>query len=148
MSRKIIKNYNRLLAFLLSILGVGSTATFTACGPVGGGCEYGTPHADFKISGVVIDEQNQKIQGIKVVMQYDSVYTDTDGKYKISVQEFPTDQTFPISFIDIDGDKNGKLQELDTMVEFKNPEFNNGSGSWYDGETSKEFNISMKNEKE
>ncbi len=146
MSHKLIKGYNKFIAFLLSILGLGSSATFTACDIVTGGCEYGTPHANFKISGTVTNESGETVNGVKVLMMYDSTYTDANGDYDIVAEDFPTDQTFPIQFIDIDGDDNGKLQTLDTTVVFVDPEFKNGDKHWYEGETLKTFDVTMKEE--
>jgi len=144
MSHKIIKGYNKVIAFLLSILGIGSSVTFTACDVVNGGCEYGTPHADFKITGTVTNESGGTVNGVKVLMMYDSTYTDANGDYTIVAEDFPDDQTFPIQFIDIDGDDNGKLQTLDTTVVFVDPEFENGDNHWYSGETATEFDVTLK----
>ena len=69
--------------------------------------------ADFKITGTVTNESGGTVNGVKVLMMYDSTYTDANGDYSITTEDIPTDQTFPIQFIDIDGDDNGKLQTLD-----------------------------------
>ncbi len=145
MSRKILKGYNRLISLLLSILGIGTTATYTACDIIPGGCEYGTPFADFKINGTVTNESGQSVPGIKILMMYDSTYTDSNGKYNLVTESFPTDQNFPIQFIDVDGESNGKLQTVDTAVVFVDPDFKGGK-DWYEGETSKTFDITMKEE--
>ena len=142
MKLKIAKTYNRFIAFLLWLLGIGSTAALNGCI---GGYEYGSPHADFKINGMVTNQDNEKIPGIKVKVDYDSTYTDSDGKYNISVEAFPKDQNFYIQFSDIDGGENGNYQTLDTVVVFVDPEFKNGEG-WYEGETSKEFDVKLKAE--
>ncbi len=51
--------------------------------------------------------------------------------------------TFNIQYRDEDGAANGEYNDLDTIIEFKNPQFVNGDGSWYAGETSKEFDIKL-----
>ncbi len=146
MSKKVIKNYNKLIAFLLTILGIGTSATFSACDD-DVVCEYGTPYADFKISGTVTNAQKENIPGVKVLLNdYDSTLTDSNGTYSFTTQTFPAETLFPIKFIDIDGDENGNLQPIDTTVVFEDPEFEGQSGSWYQGETSKVFNIEMKEE--
>ena len=146
MRLKIAKGYNRFIAFLLWLLGIGSAATLNSCDiNAGGGFEYGTPHADFKINGIVSNQENTKIPGIKVKVEYDSTYTDSNGEYNISIEAFPTDQNFSVQFSDVDGDENGNYQTLDTTVVFINPEFENGDG-WYEGETSEEFDVQLKAE--
>ncbi len=153
MGKRVIKGYNRLIAFLLSVLGIGSSATFSGCGD-NYTCEYGTPRADFKVSGVVTDGEDKAVEGIKVVMHRaegydkDSTYTDENGNYNVGVGSFPQSQTFSMQFVDVDGSDNKTLQQLDTAIVFTNPEFKNGDGNWYEGETSQELNISMKDGQE
>ena len=77
-------------------------------------------------------------------MKYDTVFTDNDGKYEVTDKfAFPTDQTYTIQFQDIDNELNGSFVDRDTLVEFKNPEFSHGNGHWYEGETTKEFDIKL-----
>lgn len=147
MKRIILKNYNRILSIFLSLLGVGGTFSFTSCDGSTPGCEYGTPHATFKIYGKITSKNRVEIPNIKVKMRYDSTYTDENGAYVISASEFPTDQNFSIRFEDIDGSENGNYQPKDSIVEFKDPKFENGDGSWNSGETSKEVNIELEENK-
>ncbi|MDD4500573.1 MAG: radical SAM-associated putative lipoprotein [Bacteroidales bacterium] len=137
MKIKILKTFNILIAGLLAILGFA-----TACVPA---AEYGTPSAKFIVNGnVKSSETDQPIKNIRVSMQGDTTYTDANGAYQV-IDEwgFPTDQTYNIEFQDIDGNANGVFSDLDTIVEFKNPEFSDGDGSWYRGETSKEFDVKL-----
>ena len=74
----------------------------------------------------------------------DSVMTDINGNYQVTDKYgFPKDQTYDIKFKDIDNAQNGQFENLDTIVEFKDPIFKNGDGDWYRGETEKEFNIKL-----
>lgn len=144
MRKKVRIGYKKLFSFILSMLGIG--ATFSACewnAPM----EYGTPHARFKVNGKVTDKMNKEIQGVKVIMQYDTVYTNNLGNYEINTSDFPSSKNFPISFEDVDGSTNGLYVKMDTIVAFVDPEFINGDGHWYSGETSEEFNIQLKEEK-
>jgi putative lipoprotein (rSAM/lipoprotein system) len=86
----------------------------------------------------------RKRSGIQVIMKNDTSFTDNEGKYEV-VDEgaFPTNQTYTIQFRDIDNELNGSFIDRDTLVEFKNPEFSHGNGHWYEGETTKEFNIKL-----
>ncbi len=143
MSKKFLKNYNKILAYTLAILGIGSATTFSGC-MYGSPAEYGTPIATYKIIGSVTDKAHTKVKGIRVALRGDTTFTDANGKYNVQTEDFPGDQTFQISFEDIDGDANGDLQSVDTTVAFVVPEFENGDGSWNRGETSTEFNIKLK----
>ena len=106
---------------------------------------HGTPVATFKVNGDVKSESTSNvIPNIRVVMGYDTTYTDESGNYQISNEEFPENQTFLLEFKDIDGESNGEFQPLDTIVEFIDPEFSGGTGSWDNGETEKEVNVNLK----
>ena len=143
MNHRLLINYNKLLKYLLAILGIGGACTFSGC-LYGSPVEYGSPHATYKVTGKVTSEQNIKIPNIQVIMEYDTSYTDNDGNYFVWAEEFPGDQDFNIKFIDVDGEANGIFQPKDTTVNFINPEFIDGDGAWYNGETSKEMNVRLK----
>jgi len=149
MKRKILKRYNRIISVLLSLLGIGGAFTFSGCEGGGNtpGAEYGTPHATFKIYGKVTSEDSAEIPNIKVVMPFDSTYTDEKGNYNLEVVAFPMDQDFSVRFKDIDGSTNGSYQLKDTIVSFEDPQFVNGNGSWNAGETSKKVDIKLKEDK-
>lgn len=133
-----LKLYNVIILGLLSLIGIT-----TSCEKLKPRVEYGTPHANFIVNGKIESAiSNTPINNIKVLIRSDSSLTDIDGNYHLSIQEFPTDQTFQIKITDIDGALNGEYQDLDTIVEFKTPTFINGDG-WYSGETTKEFDIKM-----
>lgn len=136
-----LKSYSVLLAGLISLLGFT-----TACNISDPKDEYGTPSAKFIVNGQVTDSAtNQAIPNIRVVMQGDTVETDGHGLYTVSdPYGFPTDETYTIKFQDIDGTANGEYAPLDSIVEFKDPQFTDGDGHWYKGETSKEVNIKLK----
>lgn len=107
---------------------------------------YGTPSADFKVIGNVTNESNIPLEGIRVVMFPDSTLTDANGNYEVSVREFPIDQTFYLNFEDIDGATNGSYLQKDSIVNFVDNEYQNGSGFWYSGEVSKTVDIKLKEE--
>ena len=133
----LLKISNSVLSSLLFILGFSTSCIFF-------GAEYGTPNADFVIKGTVTSEDtNQPVPQIKVKIEYDSVYTNQNGKYEIIHNAFPESQDILIQFIDTDGEANGGLfQQLDSIVEFTNPKFK-GSKHWYEGKTEKEVDISL-----
>jgi putative lipoprotein (rSAM/lipoprotein system) len=144
MKCKILTNYNYVIAFLLSLLGVGGACTMGGCEYGSPAEEYGTPTATFKVTGTVASESNVKIPNIRVVMQFDTAYTDAQGKYNVEVMEFPTDQSFLVKYEDADGTANGSFQSKDSTVVFQNPHFVNGDGHWNQGETSKVVDVKLK----
>jgi putative lipoprotein (rSAM/lipoprotein system) len=143
MKRNILKKYNYLIAFLISLIGVGSAFSLSGC-EYGTPLEYGTPTATFKVSGTVSAEDNTKISNIRVVMESDTTFTDILGAYNVQVATYPDDQDLLVKFDDIDGISNGLYQSEDTIASFDNPKFIRGDGSWYKGEVSKEINIKLK----
>jgi len=139
---KWLKAYNVIIGVILGALGF----TVSSCGTDYGTplAEYGTPSADFIVQGKVTDNQtNQPIKDIQVKMGWNKVFTNANGKYEISIGDFPKNQIFPISFQDIDGDLNGSYMDLDTIVEFKDSKFTGGDKNWYKGKTTKEFDIQL-----
>lgn len=153
---KCLKSYNAIIAFLISFFGFASS-----CNPLGGtNAMYGTPSANFIVNGKIKSKaDNMPIPGIKVqlskeytsvdqnfVYPLDSVFSSSaGGTYKVTAKDqFPEDQTFNVSFTDVDGALNGEFEPLDTAVVFRNPKFSNGSGSWYQGETEVEFDVKLR----
>jgi putative lipoprotein (rSAM/lipoprotein system) len=139
---------NALISGCLTLLGF-------SCDLVNPRMEYGTPNAKFIINGTVTSEETEDpVKNIRVVIKRDTThsnnwvpdttFTDKDGKYKYTDEgAFPVDQTYSIQFQDIDNLTNGYFENMDTTVEFKNPEFSHGNGHWYEGETNKEFDIQL-----
>jgi len=143
MKIKFLKNYNRLLAFLLSFLGFAGVCATGCCEY--GTMEYGTPNATFKVHGTVKSEENVPVSRIRVVMRDDTSFSDYQGEYEVQYHAycFEYEQGFTLEFDDIDGIENGRYSPLDTVVTFTDPQFEGGDDSWYDGETSKELNINL-----
>lgn len=136
----LLKFYNVILVGLLSALGYAS-CTKPGPDPV---AEYGVPSAKYIINGTIQDrESNTPIKDIKVSINQQTVTADAQGKYEITENGSGADMTFNIQFTDEDGPANGEYNDLDTIIEFKNPQFENGDGGWYAGETSEEFDIKL-----
>ena len=105
--------------------------------------EYGMPYAEYIVKGKVKSQETSRvIENIKVSMDGDTVKTDSEGSYKL-VGEYAENNFFDIKFEDIDGAANGEYQNLDTVVQFENPEFTGGDGNWYEGETTTEFDVEL-----
>ena len=134
---KWFKTYNAMVYAILGALGFTTSSCTYA--------DYGTPSADYIVLGKVTDSQNnQPIKDILVKASWKAVSTNAEGKYEIVINDERTgSQIIPIQFRDIDGDLNGSYMDLDTIVEFKNPKFTGGDKKWYEGKTTKEFNIQL-----
>jgi putative lipoprotein (rSAM/lipoprotein system) len=145
MKRTLLKKHNTLISFLLSILGFGTACSIGSCEYGLPPVEYGSPYATFKVKGAVKSEAtSDNLHGIRVVMGYDTAFTDESGNYQVQNMEFPKDQVFLVEFTDIDGEVNGEYQPLDTIVEFVDPVYSGGSDGWDHGETEKEINVNLK----
>ncbi len=139
---KYYSAYNAIILSLLGILGLTSSCEKIGIDPV---AEYGVPSAKYIVNGNVTNStDNTPIKNIRVVMKGDTAFTDNSGNYNIvDNYGFPGNQKIDIEFADIDGATNGNFHNLDTVVEFKNPEYTNGDGNWYEGEASQELNIEL-----
>lgn len=134
--RRFLHNCNLLIAWFLSLFGV-ACSPFTA--------EYGTPEASFHTTGVVHSaDENIPIDHIRVIMGADTAYSNSTGTYKVEVRDFPTSQSFNLNFTDVDGPENGNFEPKDTLIEFNNPEFHDGNGHWFAGETEKVVNAGLR----
>lgn len=143
MKIKVLSVYSKILSFFLILLG------FSACDS--GGTEYGTPNAKFIVKGKVVDEKDNIIDGLKVALgrvesenkkttyYTDSINTDSNGAFKLSIEDFPSDQKFVIRYDNSDQEKSSILVRKIDTVRFEKPSFTNGSGNWYAGEVTKDL---------
>lgn len=147
---KLLTRYNAFIAAVMALLGFS-----TACDRFPR-MEYGTPHASFKVKGKVTSaESNNPVSNLKISiqtdslsMQLDSAYSDSNGNYEVTDEfGFPISHSYLIHFRDVDGTANGEFQNLDTVVEFKDPVYTGGDKHWDNGETTKEFNVVLKPKK-
>jgi putative lipoprotein (rSAM/lipoprotein system) len=142
--RKILlPKYSFFLSLILGIIGIQTGCNNAEYGtPV---AEYGTPSAKFIVTGKIeSDSTSVQIPNIRVDMMSDTVQSDLNGNYNLQTESFPETQTFHIHFRDVDNSLNGSYKDLDTTITFQNPQFTNGDGEWYEGETTKEFNVKLK----
>ena len=93
---------------------------------------YGCPYSDFLLKGTVTDTEGEPIEGIKVNLsgvkggqvdgyrQDEVCYTDSEGIYIVTNQDFSTFDNLHLKFEDLDGIANGgefETYELDVTVE-------------------------------
>ena len=142
MKTALVKGWKWFLGALLGILG------FSGCEEFGlFRCEYGEPHADFKLIGDVKDVRGKGIEGIRVVFrggrdeediwENDTLYTDTKGHFeREGLKHYWPDQAkeASVKFEDVDGSAHGSyktkvLQPSELTVE----QTKKGDGHWYSG---------------
>lgn len=127
--------YNTILTALLTLLGYGCSATDEPLYMYGSIVEYGTPYADYQISGTVTDEKGTSVKDIKVAIKYvyqkkdgtvmtegvDSTTTNGSGKYAIENRRFISDPSLKLIVEDIDGEANGGAFKSDTInIDYEN----------------------------
>jgi putative lipoprotein (rSAM/lipoprotein system) len=155
-NRFFLRHFNAILVVLLGVFG------FSSCNSnledEGGLLMYGTPTANFKIKGTVVDETNkQPIEGIQVKII--STFTDNNDKEHIVFEtenitntkgnfEFiiPKIDGLPLSahISDIDGEKNGLFEDKIIEIDLKDAEKTKpGDNSWFIGEFTKTLNVEL-----
>lgn len=143
MKIKFIKASNWLLSLAIGAIG------FTSCSNGGGPDEYGTPTAEFKVSGKVTDTEEMPVEGIEVSMKAESYVspnelkdtTDSKGEYKIRFRGFPLRDSIVMEFKDIDTNKNGAFATKTDGVRFE--KFTGGDGHWDQGTSEVLKNIKL-----
>jgi len=140
--RKLFNNPHHagFISLLLALLGLGSTGCYMPL-------MYGTPNADWRVKGKVVDEDNHPISGLQVVLgnrfensadviydvnysPLDTLLTAGDGSYCLERNSFPVN-LLDIHIQDIDGDLNGGEFE-DAHLVIRDISYDGGKG-WYEG---------------
>ena len=137
-----MKIFNKILLLMLAMLG------FTACEETGT-CEYGSPRADYKILGAVVNEKSEPIKGIEVsVVNNQGIekrVTDEKGNFIIEDPSASPGQEYKLSLKDIDGkDNGGEFETKDETVSFKGVSHTGGDGNWDSGSAEKSVTVEMK----
>ncbi len=134
MKANFIKTKGILITFLLSLFGVVS------CSDDPTPEMYGTPSADYKISGRVTTEDGAAIKGIEVTVnnvngvapQELTTTTSEDGTYDINITKGSYTTDIEMSFKDIDGEENGSFSNQDKTIALEESDFK-GADEWYHG---------------
>jgi len=92
------------------------------------------PNADFVIEGNIKSAITlQPIEGIRVVLLWDTTYTNALGFYQVKFNTFPENQSVLLQVEDIDGGLNGLFLDTDTTIQLESSSFTNGDGNAYYG---------------
>jgi len=142
MKKSAVKFFDKIIVILLGVFGF-----FNSCDMP---CEYGSPHADYELKGVVTDiETSNPIPNIRVIRKIyqeygDTVYTDVEGKYAFYEGDYLENNTFRLKIEDIDGEENGgdfRTQEIAVKIT-EADKVEEGKG-WYSGKFVKIQNIKL-----
>jgi putative lipoprotein (rSAM/lipoprotein system) len=187
-NRKFIKGTNWALAGLLSLLGFSSCEKTINRGieevinggteeVINGGTEepgtphveYGTPYAEFIVSGKVTDSDNRGLQGIGVIISRvdhhqratsgfipdrniitheirDTSRTEENGNFEYSYNGFPTNDSINVFMKFEDLSENARYEADSEKVTFFSSELK-GENGWYEGKAEKKINIKLKNKR-
>ncbi len=150
LQKRIMRLYTAVCAAVLGALG------FTACGwqadMYGTEPAYGVPTATFRVRGVVTDEENNPVEGIRVAVSdregwdSDTVYTSADGEFETCDMSVGSVESVRAVLTDVDGEKNGGTFAPDTVKfeEMKVDTIRKGSGRWDEGEYELSFERRLK----
>lgn len=147
MKKLFLKPFDKIILSLLAVFG------FNQCEmPV----EYGTPSADFIIKGTITDSISSiPVANIRIIRgdsasytypRFDTIYTDSKGKYQTIVSAFPVESpTFHLKIDDIDGAQNvGDFQRKTVEVVFTSSDWIETKSGWYAGKAQKTVDIKLK----
>jgi putative lipoprotein (rSAM/lipoprotein system) len=124
MRRSLLRGVSLALGTALSMLGCNMGSEQTV--------EYGMPHADYDLSGVVVDATNgTPIVGVQVELMEQTATTDAEGKWSIKgeIGMGCRDACTAVAK-DVDGEANGAFQ--DASKDFSPTKVAEGEG-WYHG---------------
>lgn len=155
LNRSILRRINYCIGFILSFLGMSIfTSCEYGCPPIQ--CEYGTPSADYQISGRVENAQKQGLKGIKVSLKepnygifegnpYTTDTTTTDGTFSMNFTDFPENEFWLIAE-DIDSTENSSYRRDSVLI---TPEFKDVPGSnWHHTAEVKDIVITLEKKEE
>lgn len=136
MKKGILSTVNKAILMLLVFLGFACETDDEP--PVY--YEYGSPMADYKASGTIVDQATlNKLSNIQVAMDGDTIYSDQNGEYEIIAHHSSAIQQYELSFVDTDS----IYLQKDTIIDFSDEDFQNADG-WYEGIKTLRVNIKLK----
>lgn len=145
MLKYILAFQSKVLIFLMGLLGL------TTCSNEEAVVMYGTPTATYKVTGTVINEEDQPIQNIRAVITdvpvdkewqtaKDTAYTNSSGEFHLSKDGFPLNEVnLAIELTDIDGKENGEYKTKNNTIIFKFSELSGGDSSWNKGTATRDL---------
>ena len=107
-NRKVLRFINSCIAVILPLLGIASCEN-----PDDMMCMYGTPSAEFHISGRVKNKLGENIEGIKISLNTEENpvdKTNADGSFNIDIYGLWPDKEIRLIVNDIDSTENGSYK--------------------------------------
>lgn len=134
---------SRLITWALAALGFG------ACDSGDSPAMYGTPYAEYQVSGTVTDQAGEPIEGIRVAVkrvddteqELGAGITDAEGEYRVEVNEFPLDE-IEVSAVDVDGAANGEFLTETKTVSIADEDYVGGEG-FFEGTVTKTVDFEL-----
>lgn len=122
MHSSLLRRLNSCIAFLLSLIGVASLNSCKYAVDYGPLLEYGTPTADFYISGRVENKLQQGVPGIDIsINEYGYATslgaTEEDGSFDFAIGGLFPDDEICIVARDIDSTENGSYKSDTIMID-------------------------------
>ena len=160
MKTKIRNIWCSLLGGILALLG------FQVCKGILdiGRCEYGQPHANYKLMGDVKDQAGKPIKGIRVIFaprglddeypEYhnDTLYTNAAGHFELAQTKYNwpgQESSFTIVADDVDGEENGSYESQTISGDkITVKQSQRGDGKWYGGDFDIEAQLVLKKKSE
>ena len=114
--------------------------------------EYGMPWAKYTVSGTIrTSDTRSPINGIRITLRdttagsypFDTVYTDTAGKYSVEFSNAPWYNTWVLHAEDADGSANNEYDAKDTIISIPDTTLDSASGSWYRGHGKKNIDLDL-----
>ena len=133
-NRKLIRGTNWALAGLLSLLG------FSGCDKIFQ-MEYGSPSADFKVTGRVTDEEGRPLSGVRIVAP------NVDGKYTYRYNTGWAPDSLYVKLKYEDPTARPAYDSDSVTVGFAKDDLKGGDRSWFLGAAEKEVNVTLKRKK-
>ncbi len=150
MTIKVLSYYLKITIITLVLAGVYSCSNDEE--------GYVVPTARFVVSGTLVEDNPEAediyLSGIKVslgipyedkgnkgILYLDSLTTKEDGRFILSIIEYPQPQKFVLKIENVDVGGNGSFETIFQDVDFINPSFNNGNGGWFAGDTERNLGL-------
>lgn len=117
--------------------------------------EYGTPHADYKYMGTIVDEEGNPIKGIEAkLVGYNALTssnevakfsTDENGKFE---SEYYSEMVASVSMLeikDVDGEENGGefLSETIPVSQMQSTKVAEGESKWHMGSFDRSVTVKL-----
>lgn len=137
MKARFLTLWGKIVAAIVSVFGLHGCDIHAV--------DYGCPYAEFSLKGTVTDEENTRIEGIRVAVEawsvagndkrklyVDTLFSDADGKVSASTGTIYVTDSVSVKIDDVDGEANGGDFQSQVLA----PEIvktKEAEGEWFEG---------------